>query len=87
MPTWNSRGLRGSTLEEFINRTNERYRENHLALIQNCLLYTSFQAVDKCVLYLKRLSMGSLHLDQELAPGAWRELTPEEISNLKEEAK
>ena len=27
MPTWNSRGLRGSTLEEFINRTNERYRE------------------------------------------------------------
>ncbi len=34
MATWNSRGLRGSTLEEFINRTNERYRENHLALIQ-----------------------------------------------------
>ncbi len=34
MATWNSRGLRGSTLEEFINRTNERYRENKLALIQ-----------------------------------------------------
>lgn len=34
MPTWNSRGLRGSTLEEFINRTNEKYLENHLALIQ-----------------------------------------------------
>ena len=34
MPTWNSRGLRGSTLEEFINRTNARYRESHLALIQ-----------------------------------------------------
>ncbi len=34
MATWNSRGLRGSTLEEFINRTNERYRENELALIQ-----------------------------------------------------
>ncbi len=34
MPTWNSRGLRGSTLEEFINRTNEKYRENGLALIQ-----------------------------------------------------
>lgn len=34
MPTWNSRGLRGSTLEEFINRTNERYLENGLALIQ-----------------------------------------------------
>ena len=27
MPTWNSRGLRGSTLEEFINRTNEKYAE------------------------------------------------------------
>ncbi len=34
MPTWNSRGLRGSTLEEFINRTNEKYLENGLALIQ-----------------------------------------------------
>ncbi len=34
MGTWNSRGLRGSTLEEFINRTNERYREQGLALIQ-----------------------------------------------------
>lgn len=34
MATWNSRGLRGSTLEEFINRTNEKYLQNHLALIQ-----------------------------------------------------
>ena len=34
MGTWNSRGLRGSTLEEMINRTNERYREKGLALIQ-----------------------------------------------------
>ncbi len=34
MATWNSRGLRGSTLEEFINRTNERYLEQGLALIQ-----------------------------------------------------
>lgn len=34
MPTWNSRGLRGSMLEELINRTNEKYREEHLALIQ-----------------------------------------------------
>ena len=34
MPTWNSRGLRGSLLEELINRTNEKYREQHLALIQ-----------------------------------------------------
>lgn len=34
MATWNSRGLRGSTLEEFINRTNEHYSESGLALIQ-----------------------------------------------------
>ena len=34
MGTWKTRGLRGSTLEEFINRTNEAYREKNLALIQ-----------------------------------------------------
>lgn len=34
MATWNSRGLRGSTLEEFINHTNARYDEQGLALIQ-----------------------------------------------------
>lgn len=34
MATWNSRGLRGSSLEEMINRTNEKYLENGLALIQ-----------------------------------------------------
>ena len=34
MPTWNSRGLRGSTLEDLLNRTNEKYAHNGLALIQ-----------------------------------------------------
>ncbi len=34
MPTWNSRGLRGSTLEDMLNRTNEKYLANGLALIQ-----------------------------------------------------
>lgn len=34
MATWNSRGLRGSTLEDMINRTNEKYAEHRLALIQ-----------------------------------------------------
>lgn len=34
MATWNSRGLRGSTLEDMINRTNEKYAEAGLALIQ-----------------------------------------------------
>lgn len=34
MSTWNSRGLRGSLLEDLINRTNLKYRESGLALIQ-----------------------------------------------------
>ncbi len=34
MATWNSRGLRGSTLEDMVNRTNEKYMESGLALIQ-----------------------------------------------------
>lgn len=34
MSTWNSRGLRGSTLEEMVNRSIEQYREKKLALIQ-----------------------------------------------------
>lgn len=34
MPTWNSRGLRGSVLEDIINKTNEKYLESHLALVQ-----------------------------------------------------
>ena len=34
MGTWKSRGLRGSTLEDIINHTNEVYREKKLALIQ-----------------------------------------------------
>ncbi len=34
MATWGSRGLRGSTLEDLINHTNEKYKESGLALIQ-----------------------------------------------------
>lgn len=34
MPSWNSRGLRGQTLEELINLTNQKYIDNKLALIQ-----------------------------------------------------
>ena len=34
MPSWNSRGLRGSALEESVNLTNEKNRSMHLALIQ-----------------------------------------------------
>ena len=34
MGTWKTRGLRGSALEEYINYSNEKYREAGLALIQ-----------------------------------------------------
>lgn len=34
MAYWQSRGLRGSTLEELVNMTNERYLEHGLALIE-----------------------------------------------------
>ena len=34
MATWNSRGLRGSALEDMVNLTNEMYKEKNLGLIQ-----------------------------------------------------
>ncbi len=41
-----------------------------------------FRAVGKEVVYLKRLRMGSLVLDQGLKPGEYRELTKEEMEQL-----
>lgn len=41
-----------------------------------------FQAVGKEVLYLKRLSMGTLTLDPSMKPGDCRRLTEEELRNL-----
>lgn len=38
-----------------------------------------FESVEKKVLYLKRLSMGKLKLDESLELGAYRELTEEEV--------
>lgn len=42
-----------------------------------------FDAVDKKVTYLKRLSMGSLKLDDQLEPGQYRLLTEDELEELK----
>ena len=42
-----------------------------------------FEARDKKVTYLKRLSMGTLKLDEELELGDYRELTKEELNDLK----
>lgn len=44
-----------------------------------------FEAVGKKVLYLKRISMGPLVLPEDLAPGAYRKLTAEELAALKNE--
>lgn len=44
-----------------------------------------FEARGKKVIYLKRLSMGSLKLDETLQLGEYRELTNEEITILKNE--
>lgn len=43
-----------------------------------------FAAVGKEVIYLKRLSMGSLSLDPGLQPGEYRELTEEELQLLRD---
>lgn len=43
-----------------------------------------FEAVGKKVLYLQRISMGPLSLDESLELGEYRELTEEEVSRLKE---
>ena len=44
-----------------------------------------FEAVDMQVVYLKRLSMGKVRLDEKLRLGEFRRLTKEEISLLKEQ--
>lgn len=41
-----------------------------------------FLALGKEVIYLKRIAMGELVLDESLAPGAYRELTEEEVCVL-----
>lgn len=47
MATWNTRGLRGSALEELLNRTNERYREKGLAMIQKVPTPITPMQIDK----------------------------------------
>ena len=43
-----------------------------------------FESVGKKVVYLKRLSMGKLKLDEGLALGEYRELTEEEVKMIEE---
>ena len=46
-----------------------------------------FEAVGKRVVYLRRISMGPLQLDEELDLGEYRELTEEEVELLKSSGK
>ena len=46
-----------------------------------------FEAVGKHVVYLKRISMGPLELDESLELGEYRELTDEELIQLKHDHK
>lgn len=41
-----------------------------------------FEAVGKTVIYLKRLSMGPLRLDETLEPGSYRKVTEAELAEL-----
>ncbi|OMK09161.1 hypothetical protein BER28_000513 [Clostridioides difficile] len=43
-----------------------------------------FESVGKKVVYLKRLSMGNLKLDESLELGEYRELTDEEVKLIEE---
>ena len=53
MGTWNSRGLRGSTLEDMINYTNTRYEETGLALIQKIPTQKNVQQIPSpCRMYM-----------------------------------
>lgn len=46
-----------------------------------------FEAFGSEVVFLKRLSMGELKLDESLRPGEYRSLTEEELDSLKKRAK
>lgn len=64
--------------DEYISEAEITIREGKFHQVKRM-----FSSVGSEVLYLKRLSMGPLTLDPELAPGEYRRLTPEEISSLK----
>ena len=59
MGTWNSRGLRGSTLEDLINRANEQYRQMHLGLIQKIPTPITPIRIDKATRHITLAYLGS----------------------------
>ena len=63
-----------------------RYSEIELVLYEGKFhqVKRMFEAVGKRVIYLKRIQMGKLKLDEALSPGACREMTAEEVALLRE---
>lgn len=63
----------------------EKQSEVHIVITEGKFhqIKRMFKATDKTVLYLKRIKMGNLGLDQHLKPGEVRELTDEELKMLK----
>lgn len=69
--------------DQFINEA--RYSEIELVLHEGKFhqVKRMFEATGKKVIYLKRIQMGGLKLDEALEPGRCRELTADEVNLLK----
>lgn len=63
----------GEVSEVMVGITEGRYHQ----------IKRMFAVIHKPVLYLKRMAVGSLVLDESLKPGAYRSLTKEEVRQLK----
>ena len=71
-------------LKSFDRKTNSSIVEITISEGKNHEVKRMFESVDKKVIYLKRLSMGKLKLDENLALGEYRELTDEEVKMIEE---
>lgn len=69
-----------------VAKTGENSNELYLTIHEGKFhqVKRMLQAVNNQVVSLKRLSMGSLSLDEALSPGEYRPLTADEIQQLKE---
>lgn len=68
----------GAVLEGAVSRVRVVITEGRYHQVKRM-----FAAVGKRVVFLKRVAMGSLKLDDKLLPGEYRELTEEEVGMLK----
>lgn len=66
---------------------SEEYSDIRLTIMEGKFhqVKRMFEAVGKKVVFLKRISMGTLELDPALAPGEYRELSEEELKGLRRE--